>query len=277
MRTNLHSQENMRHLSKYKSLRISSNTSQQSNVNIKRINKEYENINTTAKSNLCGRVSFKGVTNTIVKEAKKTKKPASKLANSFSKKISSAAKKLAKNEKFQKIVIFVNKKEILSEAIFAALLTCTLRPLFILGLDRKKESREKNKYAAIHSIASGILGVGFSIAYNEPIRKIISAGIDKSKNLNSKIAKDGTADNIQNLFKRATNTMSMPLKATLTIAFIPVLLKLFGVSKPDKNKSNVSAQQDAQGTNFKALYPQMVNSESKVFKEVIGDITYENK
>lgn len=274
MRTNLHSQENMRHLSKYKSLRISSNTSQQSNVNINRINTEYENINTTAKSNLCGRISFKGVKNTIIEEAKK---PAANLANSFSKKIELVAKKLARNNKFQDIVIFVNKKEILSEAIFAALLTCTLRPLFILGLDRKKESREKNKYAAIHSIASGILGVGFSIAYNEPIRKIISAGIDKSKNLNPKIAKDGTADNIQNLFKRATNTMSMPIKATLTIAFIPVLLKLFGVTKPDKNKSNASAQQDAQGTNFKALYPQMVNSESKVFKEVIGDITYENK
>lgn len=56
------------------------------------------------------------------------------------------------------------------EALNALVITCALRPAAILAQNNDK-NREKNKKAASHSIASGIIGYGFAVAIFTPIAK----------------------------------------------------------------------------------------------------------
>lgn len=89
------------------------------------------------------------------------------------------AKKAAHSENARKFVLFAKDNKIVTESIFALILTCVLRPIAIVSLDRSEDSKEKNLYAAGHSISSGLLGLGFSLVYNQPIKKIVHAAVDK--------------------------------------------------------------------------------------------------
>lgn len=328
MKTGLTNIPYMRHLSINKGSGTGATILQNnSNLKLKQNNKKKNNtINTTAGNNTCGRVSFAGsVESTLIKQGKK-----------------SLAQKAAESERIRKIFLFINKHELLSESIIAGVFTCMLRPLTIISESQKEESKEKNKYAAVHSIASGLLGIAVAFMYNEPIKKAVSKAADMLEenklipltdseleltkfkeheileleqllgtkikegqkkikiNINEiindeNVIKNPTFERIikkikdeililnkaadQTFLNKIANTISMPLKATFTIALIPILLGLFGIQKNNKkaksqnNKNDDSAQSKILSTSFVARNA----SENKVFTNFARRYFSENK
>ena len=93
---------------------------------------------------------------------------------------------------------FVNKaatNQAVFEALNALVITCALRPTAILAQNNDK-NREKNKKAASHSIASGIIGYGFAVALFTPVAK----GLKKIKENPEKYAKRA-----QDFFRKVGN------------------------------------------------------------------------
>ena len=99
-----------------------------------------EQINTTIRENSDGRVSFKGG---------------------------------AKTPLLHTVANFVADSPLVSEAIFAILITCGLRPLTIMASANKKEGKDKEKcaYQAVKSISSGVVGLGMTALVGTPIAK----------------------------------------------------------------------------------------------------------
>lgn len=152
---------------------------------------------------------------------------------------------------------FVNKaatNQAVFEALNAVVITCILRPAAIFA-QNNDSNREKNKKAASHSIASGIIGYGFAVALFTPIAK----GLKKIKNNPEVYAKkamsyfqaNGTKKVSMEASKRfATYTMlctygpqlfTAAVRSAITIAMIPVidkyaLNKIFGTTKKTDKK-----------------------------------------
>lgn len=270
MKTDLETISNGRHLSKFKGSGTNKRTNQNRNImcaNLQ-VKPSYNNTNTTANISFRGRISLKSiktfktfihtkiskVTDPIKNFLSKITKP---ITTPITKFLEKQAEKLPHKEAVRKILLFVNKNEVLSEALFAGILTCLFRPLCILAIDPKKESKEKNKYAAVHSIASGTLGVIFAVLVNAPIRKAVSKAVDILK-----IEKDVKIP-LQTFMNKTSNTFSMPFKATGTIALIPVLLGIFGLKKNDA-KQNANTSSDR----FNSLLT--MNNEKKIFQNFAG-------
>lgn len=154
-------------------------------------------------------------------------------------------------------------------ATFALLLTCILRPAAIVALPGDKKNNDDKKYAAAHSIASGVIGFVVATAVSSPIsaalKKVLAEpsmyikAKDKKYYNNddvlyekAKKAAVKRADYLECSMKmsKTANTwitrsvdvlMAIP-KACITIALIPPILKyIFGyekkkhVSKPINN------------------------------------------
>lgn len=153
---------------------------------------------------------------------------------------------------------FVNKaatNQAVFEALNAVVITCILRPAAIFAQNNDK-NREKNKEAASHSIASGIIGYGFAVALFTPIAK----GLKKVKNNPEVYAKkamnyfqhNGSKKVSMEASKRfAAFTMlctygpqlfTAAVRSAVTIAMIPVLdkyllNKIFGTEKKAKDNT----------------------------------------
>ena len=221
-------------------------------------NNERIKITTTASDNACGRLSFKGS-----KEVKVT--------NGMRK----FANKLLASDFAQKVLTFTKKNSMLAEAIFALGITCGLRPGIILASPGKGEDKEKNKYAAAHSIASGLIGLGSTLILVEPIKraadKIIKTEPAVSKELVGDALKNAlSAKSIRkDLLGRVYNPVLNVLRATATIALIPPILNAFGITK----SSSKGAKHSAQESNFAITHQEQKN----VFKSFAGVNKNENK
>lgn len=97
-----------------------------------------DQINTTIESNSDGRVSFKG----------------------WAQFLHGAAEMAGKNP-------------ILAEALFAGVVTCTLRPLTILATARTEDEKDKCTYQAAKSISTGVVGVVMSFLVSTPLKWLI--------------------------------------------------------------------------------------------------------
>jgi hypothetical protein len=62
---------------------------------------------------------------------------------------------------FRKILVLCNHNTVIAQNLVALVLASTLRPLAIMSLPGKKNKDDK-KFASAHSIASGVIGFGFS-------------------------------------------------------------------------------------------------------------------
>lgn len=132
-------------------------------------------------------------------------------------------------------------------AIFALGITCFLRPAAIIVTPSKK-NKDDQKYAAAHSIASGIIAYFFTYIICEPISRAVKK-ISKEptafiKNRESYLVKDGkalkTAGTYLNMLPEAV-IIAAP-RAALTIALIPIILKyVFGMEK--KKDGDVKKEQ----------------------------------
>lgn len=91
-------------------------------------------INTTIKMNSDGRVNFKGGVPLL-----------------------------------HKIATFTSNNPLVSEALFAILITCGLRPVSIMATAKTEEDKEKCSYQAAKSISSGLVGLGMTTLVGTPI------------------------------------------------------------------------------------------------------------
>ena len=198
---------------------------------------------TTAGQNPSGRLSFKGT-------------PAQVVAQTF-------GEKLAINKGFNKFLDILADNSLIADALIALGLTTIARPASIYIIPTKDpHEKKKNNYQVAHSVATGILGLATTIAVAEPIKR----GVKKVMNNPTKYMKKDPSYIIENprVFKETAGRLHqpifLPLRAALTIAIVPPILKMFGLSKTvDNVKPSDKAKVDYSFMSFKG-------SDSKSFK-----------
>ena len=182
------------------------------------------------------------------------------------------------NKKVKAALEFADKNNVAFSAAFALLLTCILRPASIMALPGSKKNKDDKKYAAAHSVASGIIGYIISTAVSNPVSSALKKVLEKPQKYMDptdeeiekarkagKILKESKAVYIEAsqkasgaaktwITRNADVLMAVP-KGLITIALIPPILKyVFGWEK--KNKSAAPARQpisqDFYALNFKS-------------------------
>lgn len=144
-----------------------------------------------------------------------------------------------KNRPLNYFLTLAEKNNVAFSATFALILTGIFRPAAIVALPGNKKNKDDQKYAAAHSIASGIIGYICATAVSKPV----ADGLKKVLEEPSKYLKDiNKAEYLEASKKvnRAANNwitrgvdigMAIP-KAFITIALIPPILKyVFGWEK----------------------------------------------
>lgn len=157
-----------------------------------------------------------------------------------------SAEKMAKFYKeskgLKKIIEFASDQQLVFSAGFALILTAIFRPAAIMALPGKKNKDDK-KYAAGHSIASGIIGLAISTILFTPvsnaIKKLKEAPTDFIKNKNSYLLKNEKAlATMRKYLDRFPELITAIPKGILTVALIPIILKyVFGMEKKHKKGS----------------------------------------
>ncbi len=183
----------------------------------------------------------------------------------------SKAWKFAQKKSVQKFLKLAESNQAVFEALSALLITCTLRPAAILA-QNNDSNREKNKKAASHSIASGLIGYGFAVALFSPV----SDGLKKIKaNPQNYLPKTTNNKNVMPAFdffqheglkkvsmeasKRfaaftmtcsyAPQLVTAAIRASITIALIPaidryILNPIMGTGKKASDKKSDSPAKD---------------------------------
>lgn len=144
-------------------------------------------------------------------------------------------KSIYKNESLQGFLNLATGSPAVFSALFAVGLTCFLRPAAIMALPADKKNKDDKKYAAGHSIASGIIGYIMSLILFDPIAK----GIQKVANDPDKFAKKSSylkdkpaAAAAGTYIKLLPEAILAAPRAIVTVALIPVILKyVFGWEK----------------------------------------------
>ncbi len=168
---------------------------------------------TTAGENPSGRLSFKG-------------------GAQFGTKI---AEGLAKNGAFNKFLDVISSNTLIADGIIALFLTSVLRPLSIFIIPAKDENeKKKNNSQVAHSISTGILGLGMTLAVAEPLKR----GVMKVIKNPAKYMKTDGAYTKERVFKETATRLHqpifLPVRAALTIAIIKPILKALGLNKPEQ-------------------------------------------
>lgn len=163
------------------------------------------------------------------------------------------------NKHVQSFFRLANKSEAVFSALFAIGLTCILRPAAIMSLPGKKNKEDKI-YASAHSIASGIIGYLISLALFKPISgavaKVPALLKSSMKNKAGYLKNDRAAmDAAKTCLNMLPDTIFSPIKATITVALIPPILKhVFGWEKKKgpENKNQSLLLQNLAAVNFKS-------------------------
>lgn len=142
--------------------------------------------------------------------------------------------------------------QLVFSALFALILTCTLRPLAIVALPGQKKNKDDKKYAAAHSMASGIIQYVITLVICSPIATALKKlgknptkflDKDKSKHLGDITSDLFRASKDFNSAKKIINMVPDIIlvipKAILTVAMIPPILKyVFKLEKKKKGQNN---------------------------------------
>lgn len=199
--------------------------------------KGYNDLNNiTAKSvNECDKIEL----NKSVKKATAGIKPSGRL--SFKANPAPIARtigeKLAVNKGFNKFLDILADNSLIADALIALGLTTVARPASIYIIPTKDPvEKRKNNYQVGHSIATGLLGLGTTIAVAEPVKR----GVKKVLNNPEKYMKTDTSyvRNNSRVFKETAGRLHqpifLPLRAMLTIAIVRPILEAMGLSKHGK-------------------------------------------
>lgn len=158
--------------------------------------------------------------------------------------------KIYTSKAVKKFLAMAADSQAVFDATFAIGLTCILRPAAILVTPGDKKNKDDNKYAAAHSIASGLIAYGISVIISKPIAdamKKIAKEPDKFlKAPNVQYLKEGKAFTAaKNYVNLIPNALISPLRATITIALIPIILKyVFGLEKKKHDNKDIGTPID---------------------------------
>ncbi len=192
------------------------------------------------------------------------------------------------NKGVKKLINMAAVKPAVFTALFAIPLTCIMRPAAIMALPSDSKHKDDKKYAAAHSVASGVIGYVFSSLIFGPL----GAGMKKiSNNLPEyaekypklaylKLSKNGTEKSLSYMdraalyFSQAPETILAAPKALVTIALIPPILKyVFGWEKNKKgskpavnNKAQSLIDENPALVNFKSASASVENSKNQDLK-----------
>lgn len=161
-----------------------------------------------------------------------------------------------------KILKLCEKHTVIAQNLVALVLAGVFRPIAIMSLPGKKNKEDKI-YASGHSIASGLIGFGFSSIVMYPIGIAAEKVLDSAKNKSGKFLTDKSKqiygvkdlahlgdskafDNISRIFKMAPDVLFFGIaKAMLTVALIPPILKyVFGIEKGKKKDAPQQSQEN---------------------------------
>lgn len=196
-----------------------------------------KSVNKTAVGmNPNGRLSFKGASAALP------------VAKTF-------AEKVAVNKYFNKFLDILVENSLIADALIALGLTAIVRPASIYAIPTKDPvEKKKNNYQVAHSISTGLLGLGTTLAIAEPIKR----GVKKVLANPKKYMKNDTSYVTENsrVFKETAGRLHqpifLPLRAMLTIAIVRPILESLGLSKTGKPlKSTDKAKIDYSFMNFK--------------------------
>lgn len=179
------------------------------------------------------------------------------------------------SKRLENFLIKADKNNVAFSAGFALFLTCLLRPASIMALPGDKKHKDDKKYAAAHSIASGIIGYCVATAVSNPIagalKKVLENPSNYMKNKHNALyieASKKANECTKTWMTRGVDILLAVPKATITIALIPVILKYvfhWEKKKPNDDSGN-SILQNYALLNFKSTsIPQ-----KKVFQSFSG-------
>lgn len=179
-----------------------------------------------------------------------------------------------KSERVKNFLLMATNNQAVFGNFFALGLTCLLRPAAIMALPTDKKNVDDKKYAAAHSIASGVIAFGLSFIISHPIsvalKKIISNPDGFIQNKASGFLKDPKKFNAaRTVINMLPEAIIAPPRAILTVALIPLILKhVFGWEKAKKQTKNDPSMilHDFAAINFKSANA----SEPKVFQSFKG-------
>ena len=167
---------------------------------------------------------------------------------SFKANPNSFAMKLAKSNAFNWTLDITQKNSLVADALFALFLTSVLRPLMLFFMPTKGEDKNndkrKNEYQVAHSVATGIMGLGTTVAVAVPVKKAVNKFYNEVKTnpaLKNKYNYIFKSPKTESMFKEAAGRIHqpifLPLRAMATIAIVPPLLGLLGLKKQGPQKS----------------------------------------
>ena len=207
-----------------------------------------------------------------------TPKWAEKLNISKSKAWSLPHNKLAK-----KFFEMANSNQTVFDALFALLITCGLRPAAIMA-QANDSNREKNKKAAEHSVASGIIGYGFARFIFTPIKKALDK-IKKNPEKYAKKAKDfltfngkqqiGTTSRYQTfnmICNYGPQILTASFRSAITIALIPIIDKYVMNKIFRPHVEPVTKAELKEDPSYKFAFITPVKDDKKVFQNFAGVI-----
>lgn len=166
------------------------------------------------------------------------------------------------------------ENQVVFNAFFSLALTCILRPAAIMSLPGKKNKDDK-KYAAAHSMASGVIGYALASMIFNPIKKGAEK-IAKNPELflkkNAAYLKDKVnMDVAKTYMKMIPENIVAPGRAIITVALIPPILKyVFGWEKKSKSQDKnvgVPLLENYAVINFKSNQ----EKSKKVFQSFTGE------
>lgn len=181
--------------------------------------------------------------------------------------------KLFNQSWFKKFISMADSSQVIFDAIFALGITCFLRPAAIMAQSSPK-TREKNKKASSHSIASGIIGYGFAIAVFSPIKK----ALDKLKNDPQKYAKKAEAflrssKNAQTftmVVNKGSEAFVASGRSAITIAMIPLIDKYI-LNPIFKTQNTNYSKKELENPSYRYSYINFKNKpDSKTFNNFTG-------
>lgn len=199
--------------------------------------------------------------------------------------LNGAAAKVSANA-LDKILDLCEAHTVIAQNLVALVLASCFRPIAIMSLPGKKNKDDKI-YASGHSIASGLIGFGFSCLVMYPLGKAAKKVVESTEALKNnpkqflteKSKKIYGVDDLSKLkdsksFERVTRILKMApdvfifgvLKAMLTVALIPPILKyVFGVEKGKKPVQQVQQQSDVKDSIPSGFSTAMVKPEISKF------------
>ena len=181
--------------------------------------------------------------------------------------------KLFNKNWFKKFISMADSSQTIFDAIFALGITCFLRPAAIMAQSTPK-TREKNKKASSHSIASGIIGYGFAIAVFSPIKK----ALDKLKANPQKYAQKAEAflrssKNAQTftmVVNKGSEAFVASGRSAITIAMIPLIDKYI-LNPIFKTQNTNYSKKELENPSYRYSYINFKNKpDSKTFNNFTG-------